>query len=88
MRDALARFAWQRRHGWWVLPRLSWRQALTQSAASRLCSLRSNAQGDTMRLLLATLSHETNTFSPVPTKLERFCRDGASLLTGQAAIDF
>ena len=41
-----------------------------------------------MRLLLATLSHETNTFSPVPTKLERFCRDGATLLSGQDAIDF
>jgi len=41
-----------------------------------------------MRLLLATMSHETNTFSPVPTKLARFCRDGTTLLTGQAAIDF
>jgi microcystin degradation protein MlrC len=41
-----------------------------------------------MRLLLATLSHETNTFSPVPTHLDRFCRDGALLLQGRAAIDF
>jgi len=41
-----------------------------------------------MRILLATLSHETNTFSPVPTRIERFCRDGTSLLQGQAAIDF
>ena len=41
-----------------------------------------------MRLLLATMSHETNTFSPVPTKLERFCRDGTTLLSGQTAIDF
>lgn len=41
-----------------------------------------------MRLLLATMSHETNTFSPVPTRLERFCRDGTTLLSGQAAIDF
>jgi microcystin degradation protein MlrC len=41
-----------------------------------------------MRLLLATMSHETNTFSPVPTKLERFCRDGKELLSGQDAIDF
>ena len=41
-----------------------------------------------MRLLLATLSHETNTFSPVPTHLDRFCRDGTALLSGQAAIDF
>ncbi len=41
-----------------------------------------------MRLMLATLSHETNTFSPVPTRLGRFCRDGDTLLAGQAAIDF
>jgi microcystin degradation protein MlrC len=41
-----------------------------------------------MRLMLATLSHETNTFSPVPTKMERFCRNGTMLLTGQTAIDF
>ena len=41
-----------------------------------------------MRLLLATMSHETNTFSPVPTKLERFCRNGDTLLSGQEAIDF
>ncbi len=41
-----------------------------------------------MRLLLATMSHETNTFSPVPTKLARFCRDGTTLLTGRASIDF
>jgi microcystin degradation protein MlrC len=40
-----------------------------------------------LRLLLATMSHETNTFSPVPTKLDRFCRDGTVLLAGQAAID-
>ncbi len=40
-----------------------------------------------MRLLLATMSHETNTFSPVPTKLERFARDGKTLLQGQAAIE-
>ena len=41
-----------------------------------------------MRLLLATMSHETNTFSPVPTKLARFCRDGVTLLKGQAAIEY
>ena len=40
-----------------------------------------------MRLLLATMSHETNTFSPVPTKLDRFMRDGQTLLGGQTAID-
>ncbi|MGA3400883.1 MAG: M81 family metallopeptidase [Acetobacteraceae bacterium] len=41
-----------------------------------------------MRLLLATMSHETNTFSPVPTRIERFCRDGTTLLSNQAAVDF
>jgi microcystin degradation protein MlrC len=41
-----------------------------------------------MRLLLATLSHETNTFSPVPTTLERFCRAGTTLLRGEEAIAF
>ena len=41
-----------------------------------------------MRLLLATMSHETNTLSPVPSKVERFCRDGKTLLSGQAAINF
>ena len=45
-------------------------------------------QGERMRLLLATMSHETNTFSPVPTRLDRFTRDGKTLLSGQAAIDF
>src|SRR5215831_9264046 len=47
-----------------------------------------NRRGNVMRLLLATMSHETNTFSPVPTPLARFCRDGTTLLGGQAAIDF
>ena len=41
-----------------------------------------------MRLLLATMSHETNTFSPVPTRTERFCRNGTTLLVGQEAVDF
>ena len=41
-----------------------------------------------MRLLIARVSHETNTFSPVPTPVARFCPDGETLLTGQAAIDF
>lgn len=41
-----------------------------------------------MRLLLATMSHETNTFSPVPTRLERFCRGGRTLLAGAEAIAF
>jgi len=41
-----------------------------------------------MRLLIAKVSHETNTFSPVPTPVARFCPDGETLLTGQAAIEF
>ena len=41
-----------------------------------------------MRILIAKVSHETNTFSPVPTPVARFCADGETLLTGQAAIDF
>jgi microcystin degradation protein MlrC len=41
-----------------------------------------------MRILIARVSHETNTFSPVPTPVARFCPDGETLLTGQAAIDF
>lgn len=41
-----------------------------------------------MRILLAALSHETNTFSPVPTPLARFCRDGTELLAGERAIAF
>ncbi len=41
-----------------------------------------------MRFLLAALSHETNTFSPVPTPLARFCRDGTELLAGERAIGF
>ena len=41
-----------------------------------------------MRLLIAKVSHETNTFSPVPTPVERFCPDGRTLLRDQAAIDF
>jgi microcystin degradation protein MlrC len=39
-----------------------------------------------MRFLIAQLSHETNTFSPVPTPLARFSRDGKAPLTGEAAI--
>ncbi|WP_149535278.1 M81 family metallopeptidase [Siccirubricoccus phaeus] len=41
-----------------------------------------------MRILIAGLSHETNTFSPVPTPRERFCRDGKTLLEGKAALEF
>ena len=40
------------------------------------------------RFVLAGLSHETNTFSPQPTTLERFGRraEGSDLLSGDAAI--
>lgn len=41
-----------------------------------------------MRLMIAGLSHETNTFSPVPTPLSRFCPDGETLLRGEAAIAY
>ncbi len=41
-----------------------------------------------MRFLLAAMSHETNTFSPVPTPRARFCRDGKELLAGEQAIAF
>jgi len=40
-----------------------------------------------MRLLAATFKHETNTFSPVPTPLERFFGYRPGMLFGQAAID-
>jgi len=40
-----------------------------------------------MRLMIAGFSHETNTFSPVPTPLQRFCLDGRTLLSGTAAIN-
>lgn len=40
-----------------------------------------------MKLLLATMKHETNTFSPVPTPIERFHADG-HLLVGDDAIEF
>jgi microcystin degradation protein MlrC len=39
-----------------------------------------------MRLLIAMMKHETNTFSPVPTPLQRFGQ-GPGPLYGQAAID-
>jgi microcystin degradation protein MlrC len=40
-----------------------------------------------MRLLAASFKHETNTFSPVPTPLERFFGYRPGMLAGQAAID-
>ena len=39
-----------------------------------------------MRLLIAMMKHETNTFSPVPTPLARFGH-GPGPLYGEAAID-
>jgi microcystin degradation protein MlrC len=39
-----------------------------------------------MRLLIAMMKHETNTFSPVPTLLTRFGH-GPGPLYGEAAID-
>jgi microcystin degradation protein MlrC len=41
-----------------------------------------------MRFLIAQFSHETNTFSPVPTPLSRFCRDGDEPLSGEVAIAY
>lgn len=40
-----------------------------------------------MRLLAAMFKHETNTFSPVPTPVERFFGYRPQMLGGQAAID-
>jgi microcystin degradation protein MlrC len=40
-----------------------------------------------MRLLAAMFKHETNTFSPVPTRTERFFGYRPGMLAGQAAID-
>jgi microcystin degradation protein MlrC len=40
-----------------------------------------------MRLLAAMFKHETNTFSPVPTPVERFFGYRPGMLAGQAAID-
>lgn len=39
-----------------------------------------------MRWLLAMIKHETNTFSPVPTPLERFFRGNPDILAGDDAI--
>ena len=40
-----------------------------------------------MRLVIAQMKHETNTFSPVPTPLERFARGGGRPLEGRAVRD-
>lgn len=40
-----------------------------------------------MRLLLAMLKHETNTFSPVPTPFTRFFKGNPDPLTGDAALE-
>ncbi len=40
-----------------------------------------------MKLVIAVMKHETNTFSPVPTPLERFARRGGAPLEGKAAYE-
>jgi len=40
-----------------------------------------------MKLVIAQMKHETNTFSPVPTPLARFGRSGAGPLAGDEAIE-
>jgi len=40
-----------------------------------------------MKLVIAQMKHETNTFSPVPTPIERFSRSSARPLENAAAID-
>ena len=40
-----------------------------------------------MRVVIAVMKHETNTFSPVPTPLERFARSGSQVLEGRAAYE-
>ncbi|MFP6741430.1 MAG: M81 family metallopeptidase, partial [Alphaproteobacteria bacterium] len=40
-----------------------------------------------MRLLIAMMKHETNTFSPVPTPLGRFVRGSTTLPTSGDAYD-
>src|SRR5690606_12397298 len=46
----------------------------------------SELEHTTMRWLLAMIKHETNTFSPVPTPLERFFRGSPEILAGERAI--
>jgi microcystin degradation protein MlrC len=40
-----------------------------------------------MRVVIAVMKHETNTFSPVPTPLARFARSGSQVLEGKAAYE-
>ena len=40
-----------------------------------------------MRIIIAMMKHETNTFSPVPTNLERFARGQTIPYQGVAAYD-
>jgi microcystin degradation protein MlrC len=40
-----------------------------------------------MKIVIAQMKHETNTFSPVPTRLERFSGGREQPLEGQSAID-
>ena len=39
-----------------------------------------------MKIVIAQMNHETNTFSPVPTPISRFARANSLPLEGEAAI--
>ncbi|MDH4148321.1 MAG: M81 family metallopeptidase, partial [Acidimicrobiia bacterium] len=41
----------------------------------------------TRRVVVAMMEHETNTFSPVPTPLERFGRGGFGVPTGPEVVE-
>ena len=40
-----------------------------------------------MKLVIAQMKHETNTYSPVPTPIERFGVGGSLPLEGEAALE-
>jgi microcystin degradation protein MlrC len=53
-----------------------------------MSALPTTVEGRAMHVLIAMMNHETNTFSPVVTDLDRFAQSaGERPLTGQAAID-
>ena len=58
----------------------------TWMPGTRLHKAGHDVQGVLMRSLIAQFSHEMNTFSPVPTPIARFCREGDTPLFGKAAI--
>ena len=45
------------------------------------------AHNNTRRVVVAMMEHETNTFSPVPTPLERFARGGFGVPTGSEVVE-